>query len=103
MHAGLPASNSADFQCEPMCGSAGQPHSLSSPTNQSSTAGVANWTRVCAIISSAYRAVVEEPLGTIGDRWTTTMTRVWLFVGAVLAVVGMVYGWRSGLYERIFP
>jgi hypothetical protein len=31
------------------------------------------------------------------------VTRVWLFVGAVLVVVGMVYGWRTGLYERIFP
>ena len=33
-----------------------------------------------------------------------TMTRVGLLVvGAVLAVVGMVYGLRTGLYERVFP
>jgi hypothetical protein len=32
-----------------------------------------------------------------------TMTRVGLVVGAVLAVVGAVYGWRTGIYERVFP
>jgi hypothetical protein len=31
------------------------------------------------------------------------MTRVALVVGAVLAVVGAVYGWRTGIYERVFP
>jgi hypothetical protein len=32
-----------------------------------------------------------------------TMTRVALVVGAVLAVVGAVYGWRTGIYEHVFP
>src|SRR4029450_6648513 len=32
-----------------------------------------------------------------------TMTRVAVVVGAVLAVVGAVYGWRTGIYEHVFP
>jgi hypothetical protein len=32
-----------------------------------------------------------------------TMTRVGLIVGAILAVVGTVYSWRTGIFERVFP
>jgi hypothetical protein len=62
--------------------------------------------------------LLVERSGTIGERVgdheadahafqlgqeSRTMTRVALVVGAVLAVVGAVYGWRTGIYERVFP
>jgi hypothetical protein len=31
------------------------------------------------------------------------MMRAGLFVGVILAVVGAVYGWRTGIYERLLP
>jgi hypothetical protein len=31
------------------------------------------------------------------------MTKLGLVVGAILAVVGTIYGWRAGIYERVFP
>jgi hypothetical protein len=31
------------------------------------------------------------------------MARVGVAVGAILAVVATVYGWRAGIYDRIFP
>jgi hypothetical protein len=31
------------------------------------------------------------------------MTRLGLVVGAILVVVGSIYGWRAGFYESVFP